>query len=112
MLLPFIGNTATHTDAVKILVTIVIKGNAKEVFLKCTEGLRSIVWQRESYHDDDGDGEAAMTKKLAFDDQPTEVDPVIQTLELYGASKKGIPRSTHTKPEYLHGYGRKVQLDF
>ena len=112
MLLPFIGNTATHTDAVRILNTIVTKGNAKEVFLKCTEGLRSIAWQRESYHDDDGDGEAAMTKKLTVEDQPTEVDPVIQTLELYGASRKGISRSTRTKPEYLHGYGRRILAHF
>jgi hypothetical protein len=91
---PYLGQKATNEDARKVLDILVTKGNAKEVFLKCVEGLNSIVWER-TYDDNDNidDGEATLTEKLAkitTDEKDVKVDEVLQTLELYRAVTRGM----------------------
>ena len=93
MLLPFVGQKETRQNAVKVLDIVAEKGNAKEVFLKCNEGLKNIVWKRNYFDKDDEDGEATMSEKLAqicIEDKTTKMDPVSQTKELYRATKIGI----------------------
>jgi len=91
MLLPYIGQKGTKDEAVKVLHIVLDKGNAKEVFLKCNEGLKNIVWER-TYYDDNDDGEATLTEKfneVNIDDEDNKVDSVVQTVELYQATSKG-----------------------
>jgi Uncharacterised protein family, YAP/Alf4/glomulin len=91
MLLPYIGKGSTRENAARVLDVIIAKGNAKEVFLKCNEGLKSILWERtdeDEDEDDDGDdGEATLAEKIARvrlmnSDNDDKVDPVVQTEEL------------------------------
>jgi Uncharacterised protein family, YAP/Alf4/glomulin len=90
---PFIGQKVTRDNALKVLDIVIIKGNAKEVFLKCIEALRLVHWERTfDDDDDDDDGEATMTEKLAEitkDEKENKVDPIAQTVELYRAINKG-----------------------
>lgn len=95
MLLPYLGQKATNEDARKVLDILVTKGNAKEVFLKCVEGLKSIAWERtyDADDDDDDDGEATLAEKLAkvtTDEKAVKVDQVLQTRELYRAVNRGL----------------------
>lgn len=94
MLLPYLGQKATNEDARKVLDILVTKGNAKEVFLKCVEGLKSIVWERTyDDDDDDDDGEATLAEKLAkvtTDEDAVKVDQVLQTRELHRAVSRGL----------------------
>lgn len=93
MLLPYVGRKGTHDNAVKVLNIVLAKGNAKEVFLKCNEGLKNIVWER-IYDDDDDDGEAALAEKfneVTINDKDNGVDPVVQTVELCRATNTGYP---------------------
>jgi hypothetical protein len=94
MLLPFLGQSATRSDAVKVLDILVDKGNAKEVFLKCTDALKLVVWDSGFGDGEDGDdGEATLTgnlKQISCENE--EVDPVMQTVELSRAATRcGIP---------------------
>ena len=96
MLLPYIGQKGTHDNGVKVLDIVLAKGNAKEVFLKCNEGLKSIVWER-TYDDDNDDGEATLTEKfnkVTIDDDDDKADPVVQTVELYRAINTGYAPQT------------------
>ena len=93
MLLPYIGQKGTHDNGVKVLEIVLAKGNAKEVFLKCNEGLKNIVWER-TYDDggDDDDGEATLAEKfnqVTLDPKENKVNPVVQTVELYRAINAG-----------------------
>ena len=92
-LLPYLGQKGTHDSAVRILDIVTAKGNAKEVFLKCNEGLKNILWERTYDDDDDNDngGEATLADKLVELnlEQNGKADPVIQTVELYRATNKG-----------------------
>src|SRR5271156_448201 len=91
MLLPFIGNKATRESAVKILDVVVTKGNSKEVFLKCTEALKNIQWERTYEGEEDEEGEATVAEDLEnmdFEDLP--IDTVAQTIQLYKATQKGL----------------------
>src|SRR5271170_872589 len=94
MLLPFLGRKATNEDAGKVLDILVAKGNSKEVFLKCVEGLKSIVWERIYGDDDDDDcGEATLAEslaKLSAAEDEVKVDPILQTVGLYQAVKQGM----------------------
>src|SRR5271169_1572509 len=94
MLLPYLGQKGTNEEARKVLEILVTKGNSKEVFLKCVEGLKSIVWERiYDDDDDDDDGEATLTEKLAkvtTDEKDVKVDQVLQTVELYRAITRGL----------------------
>jgi len=90
MLLPFIGNKATRENAVELLDIVVTKGNSKEVFLKCTEALNGVQWER-TYEDDEDEGEATLAEELEnmnFEDFP--IDTAAQTIELYKATQKGM----------------------
>jgi len=92
MFLPFLGQKTTNEDAGKVLDILVTKGNSKEIFLKCVEGLKSIVWER-TYDDDDADddGEATMTETLdKITGAEVKVDTILQTVGLYRAVKQGI----------------------
>ena len=91
MLLPFIGNEATRESGVKILDVIAAKGNSKEVFLKCTEALMSVRWERMYESEGDEEGEATIAEQLKsmdFEDLP--IDTVAQTIDLYNATLKGL----------------------
>src|SRR5277367_5739915 len=94
MLLPFLGQKATNENAGKVLDILVTKGNSKEVFLKCVEGLKLIVWERKYDDDDgDGDGEATFTEtfaKITGPENEVKVDPILQTVGLYRAVKQGL----------------------
>lgn len=96
MLLPFIGRKATHGKAIKVLDIVITKGNAKEVFLKCIEGLKNIIWERNYDEDEeDDDGEATLAEKISEfrmddnDENDDKVDPVVQTAELCQAINTG-----------------------
>ena len=97
MLLPYIGKKSTRENAAKVLDVIITKGNAKEVFLKCNEGLKCIFWERKGEdEDEDGDdGEAALAQNIARrlmindNDNDNKVDPVVQTVELCRAISIG-----------------------
>jgi fatty acid/phospholipid biosynthesis enzyme len=80
MLLPFLGHKTTSQAAEEVLDVVVIKGNAKEVFLKCIEGLQNTTYDRELISDDVDENQTAPTE---------EVDPVLQTTKLYQAAQKG-----------------------
>jgi hypothetical protein len=102
MLLPFLGQKTTNEDAGKVLDILVAKGNSKEVFLKCVEGLKSIVWER-TYDDDDDDdgGEATLTESLAkitATKDEVKVDPILQTVGLYRAVKQVFKRIKSDRP--------------
>jgi len=93
MLLPYLGKKTTNVEARKVLDLLVTKGNAKEVFLKCVEGLKLIAWERTYDYDDDDDGEATLTEKLAqvtTDEKDVKVDQVLQTVELHRAITEGM----------------------
>lgn len=97
MLLPYIGQKGTHDDAVRVLHIVLEKGNAKEVFLKCNEALKNIVWERtydDDYGDDDDsdDREATLAEKFNEVTIHDKVDSVVQTVELYRAVTTGYSR--------------------
>lgn len=106
MLLPFLGRSTTLDNAKNVLDIIVAKGNAKEVFLKCNEALKNIIWERnyddDDEHDDgdeyDGDerdddgGEASLAEqieKVRITEKEEKLDPVMQTVELCQAINAG-----------------------
>ena len=102
MLLPFLGQKTTNEDAIKVLDVLVTKGNSKEIFLKCVEGLKSIVWER-TYDDDDDDdgGEATLTESLAkitVTKDEVRMDPILQTVGLYRAIKQVFKRIKSDRP--------------
>jgi hypothetical protein len=94
MLIPFLGSSVTRPYAANVLDVVVEKGNAKEVFLKCTEALKRISWREEFDEEDDYDGgEATLAEKLIeFTKDESENDQVGQVLELYRATQTGISR--------------------
>ena len=92
-LLPFLGRKETNEETVKVFDILVTRGNAKEVFLKCVEGLRSILWERTYDNDQVDDSEAMLSEKLAkvtTNDDGIKVDPILQTVGLYQAVKQGM----------------------
>jgi hypothetical protein len=94
MLIPFLGRSVTRGYAANVLDVVVEKGNAKEVFLKCTEALKCIPWREEFDDEDDEDGgEATLAEKLTeFTKDESENDQIGQVLELYRATRTGISR--------------------
>lgn len=84
MMVPFLGREATCEAAKQVLDLIVTKGNAKEVFLKCVQGLKRIQYERSAGDDDD-----TLVEKLAQTTLEDVVDPVTQTTELYEATING-----------------------
>ena len=86
MLIPFLGRKATERKATDVLTLLAVKGNAKEVFLKTNEALKSIEWQP---HDDDeyDDNKATvaaetLTNLPNADGAAEEIDPVKQVVAL------------------------------
>jgi hypothetical protein len=73
MLLPFLSHGATYPAAEKVLDVVTAKGNPKEVFLKCTEGLHRILWETDA-------SEQEISR---------ESDPVLATTKLYHAAQVG-----------------------
>jgi len=93
MMIPFLGKKETLQAAVKVLDIVVEKGNSKEVFLKCVEGMKSIRYKRDVVVDDedeDEDEDGALAEK-PFDTTSNEkVNPAAQSVELYKVTAKGI----------------------
>lgn len=90
MLLPFLSREGTRSDAHTVLDIVVRKGNAKEVFLKCTEALKSISWEREYEEEEEDDAETTLAGKLedvALDEN--EVNLTELATELFFASENG-----------------------
>lgn len=85
MLVPFLGRKGTRNLADSVLDVVVRKGNAKEVFLKCTEALKSISWVRD-YDEEDSDAEATLADKL--DDNKVDLTELV--VELFFASEESI----------------------
>jgi len=86
MLIPFLGRKATERKATDVLTLLAVKGNAKEVFLKTNEALKSIEWQP---HDDDeyDDNKATvaaetLTNLPNADGAAEKIDPVKQVVAL------------------------------
>jgi hypothetical protein len=91
MLVPFLGHSETRPYTANVLDVVVEKGNAKEVFLKCTEALKRIPWREEFDDDEDNDGEATLAEKLTeFTKDESENDQIGQVSELYRATQTGI----------------------
>ena len=98
MLTPFLGIKPTRDMGIKVLDTVVTKGNAKEVFLKCVEALKGIKYGTEfDDAEEEEDGEAILAEKISeftlMEDNPSSIDPIQQTSELYKAIFKGTPPS-------------------
>jgi hypothetical protein len=93
MLVPFLGRSVARPYAANVLNVLVEKGNAKEVFLECTEALKRIPWEEEFDEDDDNDGEATLAEKLTeftITKDESENDQIGQVSELYRATQTGI----------------------
>ena len=56
MIVPFLGNKDTAELGSQVLDLLVMKGNAKEVFLKCVEALKGIQYSRD-VNDNDNEEE-------------------------------------------------------
>jgi hypothetical protein len=93
MLTPFLGIRPTRDTGIKVLDTVVTKGNAKEVFLKCVEALKGIKYGTDfDDAEEEDDGEATIAEKLSEFTlmEDSSIDPIQQTTELYKAIFKGI----------------------
>lgn len=110
MLLPFLGRKATETNANKVLTVLVTKGNAKEVFLKCNEALRTIEWQPQDDAGPHEEGEANVAEALnaiSKEQEGQEIDPVKQVVAICRATDIGnlsfrvINVSIQTNPNEL-----------
>jgi hypothetical protein len=116
MIIPFLGRKAAQENAVKILDILATKGNAKEVFLKCNEGLKNVQWKRRFIDDeDDDDGEATLTEKLGepvVSNNQQREDSITQTLELYRATNKGNHSLLLTESKSSNVFEQINRLDF
>jgi len=87
MMVPFLGRKATSETAQEVLDVVVNKGNPKEVFLKCVEGIRNILWQREELEEEElDDPHLPEDSEVTPEDGP---DPVMQLIKLHDAAKEG-----------------------
>ena len=103
MMVPFLGNKDTAELGSKVLDLLVMKGNAKEVFLKCVEALKGIQYSRDvndndNEEEEDEEDEVTLAEKLSkFNMKSTiEINPVQQTTQLYKALFKSSPQEIPT----------------
>lgn len=90
MMVPFLGSHETLECAVTVLDVIVEKGNSKEVFLKCVEGLKSIHYKRDvDDEDEDEDEDGTLREEPAETTSSEKINSVAQTVELYNITAKG-----------------------
>jgi Uncharacterised protein family, YAP/Alf4/glomulin len=119
MIVPFLGNGDTVDSGSKVLDLLVMKGNAKEVFLKGVEALKGIQYSRDlnEEEEEEEENEATLAEKLSkFKmESPFEIDPVQQTTHLYKAllkslqnhnngSNNSIPANPHRKARPLSNH--------
>jgi Uncharacterised protein family, YAP/Alf4/glomulin len=92
MLLPYIGRKSTVENANKVLNVVTAKGNAKEVFLKCIEALKMIIWENTVEEDDNDDEEATLAGKIvevSVHENGDKQDSMFQTIQVYHAINTG-----------------------
>ena len=93
VILPYIKQKQTRVDAVRILDIVTTKGNAKEVFLKCIEGLKTIAWEPSVLNDEEEINTVETIIEKRNGTTPTEEDPldtIAQTSEIFRATIKGL----------------------
>src|SRR5579871_6673416 len=89
MLIPFLGQGTTSDAAKAVLNHIISKGNAKEVFLKCLEGMQNITWQRETF-DETNEDNSDLAVPVSLINLEGGSDPLLQTIALYNAARECI----------------------
>jgi hypothetical protein len=89
MIVPFLGFQATVEAGREVLNVVVKKGNPKEIFLKSTEALQGIAWEREVLEDEASD-EVDLVETISKVTIGDGCDPLLQLTELYNASRAGM----------------------
>ena len=89
LLIPFLGQKTTVDAAQKVLSVVMSKGNAKEVFLKCVEGIRNIIWEREPSEEEHIESKLEMAPTTEATLHERQPDAILQTTKLYHAALGG-----------------------